>query len=70
MNMIYYNENLDMFLLCVNEVKKLCDSLGKDIKKVLNYLNGGENTNWISVTKLLSYLKNKIETEEFLSKNK
>ena len=67
MNMIYYNENLDMFLLCVNEVKKLCDSLGKDIKKVLNYLNGGENTNWISVTKLLSYLKSKIETEEFLS---
>ena len=36
MNMIYYNENLDMFLLCVNEIKKLCDSLGKDIKKVIN----------------------------------
>ena len=67
MNMIYYNEKLDMFLLCVNEVKKLCDSLGKDIKKTLNYLNNGENTNYIPVDKLLSYLKKKIETEEFLS---
>ena len=70
MNMIYYNENLDMFLLCVNEIKKLCDSLGKDIKKVINYLNGNNTTNnWVSIETLLSYLKSKIETEEFLFNN-
>ena len=67
LNMIYYNEKLDMFLLCVHEIKKLCDSFGKDIRKTLNYLNDNINTNWISVDKLLTYLKRKIETEEFLS---
>ena len=67
LNLIYYNEKLDVFLLCVNEIKKLCDSFGKDIKKMINYLNGNNNDiNWISVDKLLSYLKNKIETEEYL----
>ena len=71
LNMIYYNEKLDKFLLCVNEIKKLCDSLGKDITKTLNYLNGNDNTttnvNYISIDKLLSYLKSKIETEEYFS---
>ena len=65
LNMIYYNEKLDLFLLCVNEIKKLCDSFGKDIKKTLSYLIGNNDTNWISVDKLLSYLKSKIETEEY-----
>ena len=67
LNMIYYNEKLDMFLLCVNEIKKVCESLGKDIKKTLNYINNNTETNWISVDKLLSFLKKRIETEEFLS---
>ena len=71
LNMIYYNEKLDKFLLCVNEIKKLCDSLGKDITKTLNYLNGNDNNttnvNYISIDKLLSYLKSKIETEEYFS---
>ena len=67
LNMIYYNEKLDKFLLCVNEIKKLCDSLGKDITKTINYLNGNDNTNYISIDKLLSYLKSKIETEEYFS---
>ena len=65
-NMIYYNEKLDNFLMCVNEVKKLCDSLGKDIKKVINVLNENDGTNYVTVDKLLKYLKQKIETEEFL----
>ena len=64
-NMIYYNEKLDNFLLCVNEIKKLCESSGKDIKKMITILNGNDGTNYVSVDKLLSYLKNKIETEEF-----
>ena len=64
-NMIYYNEKLDNFLLCVNEVKKLCESFGKDIKKTINILNGNDGTNYVSVDKLLAYLKSKIETEEF-----
>ena len=62
---------MDKFLLCVNEIKKLCDSLGKDITKTLNYLNGNDNTttnvNYISIDKLLLYLKSKIETEEYFS---
>jgi len=64
-NMIYYNEKLDNFLLCVNEVKKLCDSVGRDIKKTINILNGNDGTNYVSVDKLLAYLKSIIETEEF-----
>ena len=64
-NMIYYNEKLDNFLLCVNEIKKLCESVGNDIKKTINILNGNDGTNYVIVDKLLSYLKSKIETEEF-----
>ena len=67
LNMIYYNEKLDMFLLCVNEVKKLWESLGKDLNRTINYLNGSNNQNWVSIERLLSYLKSKIETEEFMS---
>ena len=66
LNMIYYNEKLDNFLMCVNEVKKLCDSLGRDIKKTINVLNENNGTNYVTVDKLLVYLKNKIETEEFI----
>ena len=65
LNMIYYNEKLDNFLLCVNEVKKLCESFDKDINKTINFLNGNNGTNYVSVDKLLVYLKSKIETEEF-----
>ena len=64
-NMIYYNEKLDNFLLCVNEIKKLCENNGKDIKKMITILNGNDGTNYVSVDKLLSYLKSIIETEEF-----
>ena len=64
-NMIYYNEKLDNFLLCVNEIKKLCESNGNDIKKTINVLNGNDGTNYVSVDKILLYLKSKIETEEF-----
>jgi Ca2+-binding EF-hand superfamily protein len=66
LNMIYYNEKLDNFLMCVNEVKKLCDSLGGDIKKTINVLNENNDTNYVSVDRLLVYLKKNIETEEFI----
>jgi len=64
-NLIYYNERLDNFLLCVNEIKKLCENVGKDINKMINILNENDGTNYVTVDKLLSYLKNKIITEEF-----
>ena len=64
-NMIYYNEKLDNFLLCTNEIKNLCNSVGNDLKKAINILNGNDGTDYVTVDKLLLYLKNKIETEEF-----
>ena len=64
-NMIYYNEKLDNFLLCVNEIKNLCEKFGKDIKKLIHFLNGNDKSNYVTVDRLLSYLKSKIETEEF-----
>jgi Ca2+-binding EF-hand superfamily protein len=64
-NLIYYNQKLDNFLLCVNEIKNLCENVGKDINKMINILNENDGTNYVSVDKLLSYLKNKIITEEF-----
>ena len=60
-NMIYYNEKLDNFDFCINEIKKLCDSFGKDIKKVIEIINGGDGTNYISAEKLLSFLKSKTD---------
>ena len=64
-NMIYYNEKLDNFLLCVNEIKNLCENVGKVIKRAINILNCNDGTDYVIVDKLLSYLKNKL-TEEFI----
>ena len=48
-NLIYYNEKLDNFLLCVNELKKLCENVGKDINKMINVLNENDLNNFFNI---------------------
>ena len=71
LNKIYFNEKLDSFLYCVDHLKKLLqtDKI-KNIQQLLNYINGGKDTNSISVDQLYNYFMSKfpIQIKEKLTK--
>ena len=71
LNKIYFNEKLDSFLYCVDHLKKLLqtDKI-KNIQQLLNYINGGKETNSISVDQLYNYFMSKfpIQIKEKLTK--
>ena len=62
-NMIYYNENLDTFLLCVNELNKMyLNEANKNINNLISIINGNtNNNNYITIDQLFSYLNKKIK---------
>ena len=74
LNLIYYNAKLDVFLLCIEELKKelispLCN---KDIYKLISHINksgvnfssvNNENEQEISLDTLLNYFKMKLPKE-------
>ena len=72
LNKIYYNDKLDNFLLCVENLKQLLQSnkIKNDIKLLLNYINEGKETNYITVDQLYNYFMSvfPIQIKENLTK--
>ncbi|MCQ2816312.1 MAG: HU domain-containing protein [archaeon] len=73
MNLIYYNANLDLFLICVEELKKMLNaSQIKDPKeKIISIIHTiNQNTNgdpineWISNDNLLAFFKQRLPKEQ------
>ena len=61
-NMIYYNEKLDSFLLCVNELNKMyLNEANKNINYLISIINGNQNnSNFITTDQLFVYLKKRL----------
>ena len=65
-NMVYYNQNLDAFLLAVNEINDVfIKEANKDLKKLISIINGTKmdlnNPNsYITIDQLYKYLSEKI----------
>ena len=62
-NMIYYNEKLDSFLLCVNELNDIfLNESNKNINNLISIVNGNQNNNnYITTEQLFTYLKKRIK---------
>ena len=62
LNMIYFNEKLDSFLLCVNELNNMyLNEANKNLNKLISIINGNNNNNnYITTDKLFAYLKGRI----------
>ena len=61
-DMIYFNEKLDSFLLCVNELNKMYLNEAKNnLNDLISIINDDKNNNkYITTDKLFSYLKKRI----------
>ena len=62
-NMIYYNEKLDSFLYCVNELNKIYfNEANKNINNLIYIINGNQNNNiFITTEQLYIFLKRRLE---------
>ena len=62
-NMIYYNEKLDSFLYCVNELNKMyLNEANKNINNLISIINGNQNNNsFIIIDQLFLFLKKRLE---------
>ena len=60
-NLIYYNEKLDAFLLCVNELNKIyLNEANKNLNNLIYIVNGNQNNNYITTDQLFIYLKKRL----------
>ena len=70
--MIYYNETLDNFLLCIDEVKKLLIANKGDLQKVISQINCSSNyytdIKYIPVDSLFTYLSKALPNAKFEKK--
>ena len=66
-NMVYYNQNLDAFLLAVNELNEVFNKeANKNLKQLISLINNtkyDENNNFISIDRLYSFITEKIKTK-------
>ena len=62
-NLIYFNEKLDSFLLCVNELNEIfIKEANKNLNNLISIINGNSNdNNYITTEHLFEYLKNRID---------
>ena len=61
-NMIYYNEKLDSFLLCVNELNKIYfNEANKNLNNLIYIVNGNQNNNFITTDQLFIFLNKRIK---------
>ena len=71
LNIVYYNDKLDNFLLCIEHLKKIIlEKKLKNINELMNYINGGNETNSLTVDQLFKYFMDNfpIEIKENLTK--
>ena len=71
LNVIYYNEKLDNFLLCIDHLKKVIqNNKMKNIQELINFINGSNELNYVTVEKLYKYFMTTfpIEIKENLKK--
>ena len=72
LNLIYYNETLDNFLLCIDEVKKLLIANKGDLQKVISQINCSSNyytdIKYIPVDSLFTYLSKALPNAKFEKK--
>ena len=65
MNIVYYNQNLDAFLLAVNELNDLyIKEANKNLNNLISIINrtkSDNNNNYITIDDLYSYLTNRIK---------
>ena len=68
-NMVYYNQNLDAFLLAVNEINELyVKEANKNLKKLIAIINGTKinldvENNFITIEQLYKYLTDRIKNK-------
>ena len=62
-NMIYFNEKLDAFLLCVNELNNIyLKEANKNMNNLISIVNGNQNSNnYITVEQLFLFLDKRIK---------
>ena len=70
-DMIYFNEKLDSFLLCVNEINKMYLNEAKgNFNNLISIINGDENdNNYITTDKLFLFLKKKLDGRNVTENN-
>ena len=69
LNLIYYNEKLDNFLLCVEELKKMIILFKGDLQKIILQINNSDNSlKYIPVDTLFNFLKKKLPNANLIKK--